>query len=580
MRFIYIDSQDREVNIPSVDAVRLRIELGAIKDHTRFYDDNTGKWAPASEHDIYRTLKRQLQEAEHGFVMPPPPPATRDDAPSSRSTEEDRPAPGDPDREGDAEDARESDPLGLGVELELAPSHEPASGGIEPVDRAGPPEEDLVSDPWDVEGWDEPEEEADRAAEDEDPAGSLEAQADPSPGETREDFIASAEDELMGEWAGEADTGSPPVGEAGLALEPGLADSFDSGSRSPDPQADPVAATPDPPGGADPYAEAGGVQREVRGHAEEASWDGAGGRASWDDSGEAESWDRPGEAASVGAGQRDVPPSRPRPNRGPPQRKLTRARTPGADRIVGIVGLVVVLGAGAFFGWPYVGSLFGGGWVEAEVVMPPLDPELVPRMRQLASRASSRMAADMEKLPERAAITGEPSRDWLAGVYLANASAYADLPRYWNAVQGWVAAARAAENALFREALQAQLDTANLAASDSEAIRDRALAGFQAAGSDRRIVYNQLQQVAERSLNLHGFLLANEDRITHEPAGSGISRDPVREAVPATEELGEEMWTQVGSITSALDALGYLERIETEALLGVFLEKLEATAIR
>jgi hypothetical protein len=73
MSFVYIDSQGREVNIPSVDAVRLRIELGAIKDQTRFLDQNTGKWAPAVEHEIYRTLKRQLLEAEQGFVAPPPP---------------------------------------------------------------------------------------------------------------------------------------------------------------------------------------------------------------------------------------------------------------------------------------------------------------------------------------------------------------------------------------------------------------------------------------------------------------------------------------------------------------------------
>ena len=141
-------------------------------------------------------------------------------------------------------------------------------------------------------------------------------------------------------------------------------------------------------------------------------------------------------------------------------------------------------------------------------------------------------------------------------------------------------AARASENALFREALLAQLDTANLTASDSVAIRDRALAGFQAAGADRRVVYDQLQEVAERSVVLHEFLLANEDLIEYEPAGSGISRDPVLEAVPATEALGDEMWEMVGSITDAMDALGYLDRIDTERLLGVFLEKLEATAIR
>jgi hypothetical protein len=190
------------------------------------------------------------------------------------------------------------------------------------------------------------------------------------------------------------------------------------------------------------------------------------------------------------------------------------------------------------------------------------------------------MAQDMLTLPERAAIPGDPSEDWLAGAYLAGASQYPGIPEYWQAIAEWVAAARTAENALFREALQAQLDTANLAASDAEAIRDRALAGFQAAASDRRIVYDQMQEVADRALALHEFLLINEDQVSYEPAGSGMSRDPALEAVPATAALGEEMWDRVGAITNAMDALGYLERIDTEQLLAVFLEKLEATAIR
>ena len=72
MRFAYIDSQGREVNIPSVDALRLRIELGAIKDTTEFHDANTGKWGPAGEHEIYRTLQRELTELESGGFVPPP----------------------------------------------------------------------------------------------------------------------------------------------------------------------------------------------------------------------------------------------------------------------------------------------------------------------------------------------------------------------------------------------------------------------------------------------------------------------------------------------------------------------------
>ena len=42
MRFVYIDSQGREVPIPTVEALALRIELGAITEATRFYDRGCG----------------------------------------------------------------------------------------------------------------------------------------------------------------------------------------------------------------------------------------------------------------------------------------------------------------------------------------------------------------------------------------------------------------------------------------------------------------------------------------------------------------------------------------------------------
>ena len=73
MRFLYIDSSGKEAGIPSVDALALRIELGAITEATRFYDSAADRWAPAGEHEIFRSLQRELEEKSGGFVAPPPP---------------------------------------------------------------------------------------------------------------------------------------------------------------------------------------------------------------------------------------------------------------------------------------------------------------------------------------------------------------------------------------------------------------------------------------------------------------------------------------------------------------------------
>src|SRR5512134_2554473 len=71
MRFAYIDSHGNEVPIPSVDALALRIELGAIGPETQLYDAQADHWGPASTHEIFHTLARDRQA--DGFVAPPPP---------------------------------------------------------------------------------------------------------------------------------------------------------------------------------------------------------------------------------------------------------------------------------------------------------------------------------------------------------------------------------------------------------------------------------------------------------------------------------------------------------------------------
>jgi hypothetical protein len=70
MRFAYMDSQGNEVTIPSVDALALRIELGAISADTELYDAQADRWGPAHTHDIFHTLSRDAEE--EGFVAPPP----------------------------------------------------------------------------------------------------------------------------------------------------------------------------------------------------------------------------------------------------------------------------------------------------------------------------------------------------------------------------------------------------------------------------------------------------------------------------------------------------------------------------
>jgi hypothetical protein len=668
MRFAYIDSQGNEVNIPSVDALRLRIELGAIVDDTVFHDSNTGRWAPASEHEIYRTLRRELHDLEAVGFAPPPPvpdpepepvPATpdRDSEPASATPDPASPEPlrPEPPLAGVGTDepllsppvspgfaggaaARASAAQGVGdpaaapeTDVESAPEMEPDRGSAELPGDLGLDLDSLVPemdgpsdslDDWIAEdpGTPDGEETGDAddftwgidlelvsgfgedatpaLARDLEPPSEAEAFAPPDPEsfavgdpaaihdappsepveETSPEAESPAEDampapmeglttepDLSGVWGEDAEETplpmEPEVPEAahGLNLEPTLAESFE-GRVDP---AVPEMTFETPLGPDDEEVAPDWVTQESP-----SEW-----AAVAEDDPEAEL-----------PGVLEVPEARvrSRPRSAPQQRKLRRAGTPGAGRVAVLALTAVAVGVGGWYGWNYfLGGSGGGAGTQIEVLnLPAIPPELVPEMRRVSAAAVQSIPEGLGQLPERAEIPRAPDGEWLAGRYLANASAYGSVPEYWRSILRYLSAVEGAEDGLFSEALDREIESAELSESDGELIRDRALAGWEAAASDRELVYRQLRSVATAALELHRFLLGNEDQIDYEPAAAGLSRDPVLEAVPSNEALGVAMWDRVAAITSALDSLGYLETINTEGLLGAFLETLVSTPIR
>lgn len=559
MRFAYIDSQGKEVEIPSVDALRLRIELGAIVDSTIFHDSNTGKWAPAAEHEIYRTLQRELTElGAGGFTAPPPVPGgpSGGGAPSGdRGPGPASAAPGPP---------TGGDEFVLGFEVELAPelseAYEPPLERRVEAEAPAPVEERAEAE-----------------------SGSAPvAEAAGSGAENREENVP-----LSSEWGEEGDT---PEAED---VSDTAAASLEAGEELPDWAA--PAAPGDAPSrlGLEPSADEGPEGRTeppppVRGMDMEAP-------LSEYDADQPPEWMRketPADWASP-APEAPVPEDRPtafdplaprpepRPRSAPPPRKLTRARTPGAGRVVALLAVLGVAAVGVWYGSGYLAGMLGAGGPGAQgPSLPSLPPELQSRMARLAEGAVDTMAARLDRLPEREALPAAPNTEWLAGAYLAAPSRFPDVPGYWESVLTFVEAAEAAEDQLFRAAFEAGLAESALSAEEAEGVLERGLAGWEAAASDRARVHRQLRTVAEASLTLHEFLMANEGQISYEPAAGGVSRDPVLEAVPASEALGVAMWDRVGAITGALDTLGFLETIETDGLVMAYLERLRTRAVR
>ena len=585
MRFLYIDSQGKEVPIPTVDALALRIELGAITETTRFYDANADRWAPAGEHEIFRSLTRELADKSGGFVAPPPvaplpvprpwapapePPA-RSRAPNpfealEGPAEEAFPAAAPP-----AEPAPPSGKVGgnddllgsldFGLTLEDPPAEflpGPAAErsdsdpfGVEMTPMAAPeptPEPAAVTPPansFDFGGFGGMLTESEDDDEDEE-----EPAAAPAPGNLG----------LEGAMTGgsydpsiqaQVDRVAPGGGRDGMAMEQSLSEmALDEGSwmqKEPEFEQEAKPAEPSPP------------QRF---------------RAD-DDEPPTDRKDRPER------------PARPRPAAPPPPEKS------GAPALIGLVVVIALVGAGGWFGWTKFKNREPAEVVEAEVVDPPVSipdlPEaLQPRMRELSSAAKADWLAMLRtQLPAEDGLAAEPDRDWLGGSYLADASKYASIEQYWKGLDVFLRDLQARDEALFITAVGARMDTIAvldsvnvLSPADREALTNRLRAGFQVGRAGRRAVYRKLQAVIAASLRLHEFLLANEDNITYDPAAGGSSRDPVLEAVPDTPALGNEMWKLVDGITESLDGLGALDRVTTDRLLELVTDQLGAVPIR
>lgn len=565
MRFAYIDSQGNEVSIPSVDALALRIELGAIGPDTQLYDAQADRWGPAESHEIFHTLSRDLT-GDGSFVAPPPPmapppsveqPAPPPAAPPAGGTDkpvfdfsmpislegddEDEPAPA------KADDLPDFGALSLvddddEEEEEAAPPPPPA-----PVTDQSPMHFALVDEP-EVGFAPPPAKAPEPPAEDEPPTFDFGGGLDlaPEPGEPEapqpggmdfghggfgggmemetpmSEFTADAPPSWMDQQDG------PGAGRAPLGLEP-------------EPE--------DPP-------------RHRRTPAVEAA------------------------VAAASATEEDGGPRRERPeprNRpSPPRRNKKFSLTP---ILLGIVGVGVV-GGGGYFGWRYLqgrpdtSSTAAAVPALPPVTIPDIPAELLPRMRDMGEAALSETIQELGAMPAAMELPAEPSRDWLAGVYLANASRFRDVQEFWEGMETFLNRVRDVDTQVFHERYQAQIALAGLAPDTAALLLERADSGFLATRDDRREAYVLMEDLIFAALDLHDFLLRNEANIEHDPAGGGMSRDPVLEAVPNSRELGQEMWSRVDRITKALDALGTLDRVTTERLTAVLFDRIRRAGFR
>lgn len=627
MRFAYIDSNGNEVPIPSVDALALRIELGAITDDTQLFDASADEWAPAKSHEIYNTLRRSSGDDE-GFVAPPPvtPPAvaapsglegtdaeadavaggpaetTQEDAAPAEAPDPD-PEPAEPeDSAGDVSGLTLSDSMADVAPVESAEEVEPAlaesgapdsgdggltladdmvgGGGLTqsdaPAEPAGTNEDDLGFDALDLApppGADEPAEpilelaEEERVEEGE--ASGFDFGAMEGGLELEEPLDGGSGDGMM-DFGGGLDTGAPDLGDDG-----------DFGASE--------EPTPDFSGGMDLETamefDAGGFDGGGGGLDLEApmsdftpddppSWMEGEGAADGDVldfssvSGTADD-----EADPAGARERRTPKNKPSPPKHRRQRNLV-------GPLVGVV-IVLAVGVGGYAAWPILSEqLANGGTGETPaVVLPPLSAELMPQM-EVASRAALAGAfRDVVSGWNGSSRVAAPGTDWPGGRYMASASEYGVVQDFWSGMSELLGAARVISLAEFDAAVAEELAAQGITGADADAIRERADSGFVAATPARQEVWDRFAAVVDASLALHQFVVANEAGIEYVPASTATT-NPVLEVDAATPEISAALDEMLGAVVDALADLGYRDVVSSEGLRAHLAGQLQATGVQ
>lgn len=518
MRFSYIDSEGKEIEVDSVESLALRVELGAIAPDTRLYDAVADRWAPAKEHPVFRSLSRGEELSEEDVV-----PIGSEDG-----EEPSAPVP----------EPSSDDPLGLDFQVTMA---EDEKAEVEPTEPAAE-EEDEADAGLSLEGFEPFADEQQEASEP--------SQAPPDD-----------EEEPAGppSWVAE---------EAGLVWDD-EAEADEAEEEEPETEA---SATDESAGLPEWIQEAPAWDEEEEEDEEEDV--SASAAPEWES-------DPPGEERSKEPRRSGEDPVRPthwdeRTEDQPRREKIRKlVGTAVLAAVVGVAGAYVA-GAGVFGG---AGA--GEQEVELEPLVPVLPPDLREALNAAGEEAWAEAVTRAISEQELAALPARPPNEWLDGVYLATAGSYPGVDDYWRGVGEVVTSVRSRARETFADELRERLDAAAGIAGERDRLLAVGIQEFELATPRREAAVQEVLAVVDASLDLHDLLVTREEDITYEPYTTpGVSRDPVLEAVPETDGLRLEMNTRLDRVLDAIEVSGLPRPITTRSMVGHLSERLREAGWR
>ncbi len=193
----------------------------------------------------------------------------------------------------------------------------------------------------------------------------------------------------------------------------------------------------------------------------------------------------------------------------------------------------------------------------------------------LAARAQEDAFTSLDSIRRNLGVDAAPPSAWMEGIYFAHASRYPAAQSYWERYGSYMRYGQRELPVLFEAALRRQVARSAIVPSAQEEVIALVLSDFEGRLPAMTSAFADLIGLADAALELHSFLVLKEDEIEYTPfTRSGVSRDPIVEAVPATEQTRVDFWKRLEGVTDRLEALGTLERVTTSRLQESLLDRL------
>ncbi|NNF27426.1 MAG: hypothetical protein HKN73_09420, partial [Gemmatimonadetes bacterium] len=522
MRFAFMDEQGRQVHVASMEDLAQHVRQGDVGDDTELYDALEDRWAPAREHPMYVSARDAAQGpgqapgASSASGTPASPPvAAAPPGPSTRPTHSRAPAP-DPSTSGGA---TAEDEAALSRDWSSALKDEflgavPGPGPAGP----GPAQPAAEGSP----GGRENQEPLEPTSFTHDILNSQDLDDARGGPRTKGDMetVAGASNVFSGL---DAVVTRPPPPEGSIFEDPGRAD--DRGMEfeefMPSPQAGPSAPPPARPNAPGP---------------------------SLDDEGDEDFFliEDPSLSEEAAEG---------------PTVKRGRSRGTGKKMLKAVVALAsfALLMSVAVPRLVEIGSAFMATRGTDEGPVEPgdgLSDQLKTEAFFLAARAQEDAFASLDSIRRNLGVEASPPGAWMEGIYFAHASRYPAAQSYWERYGSYMRYGQRELPALFESAFRRQVSASAIVPSAQEDVIELVMTDFESRVPTMSGAFQDLIGLADAALELHAFLVLKEDEIEYTPfTRSGVSRDPIVEAVPATEQTRVDFWNRLEQVTDRLEAL-------------------------